>query len=100
MNEILAKLYNLYSSITGMPPESVRPETDIRGLKFAQLATFVMACEKHFRIRIRDEWAVEFTCIQDAASLIQREIADGTADYAPPTDESRIAWYYETRKNK
>lgn len=95
MHEILTIVGNILSAITGTPPESIRPETDLRKLKFAQLATLVMACEKHYRIAISDEWAVEFTCVQDVIDCIQREIKDGRDDYIAPTDKQRTAWYYE-----
>ena len=95
MHDLLAVVGKAMSTITGMPMESIRPQTDLRNLKFAQLATLIMACEKHYHIAIADEWAVEFTCLQDLMDCIARELTDGRADYTAPTDEQRVDWYYE-----
>ena len=95
MYEILAALSNTLSVITGLPPETIRPETDLQKLKFAQWATLIMACEKHYHIEIPDEKAIHFACVQDVIDCIQQEMKDGRADYQAPTDEQRNAWYYE-----
>lgn len=95
MYEMLTIVGRALNTITGTPVESIRPDTDIRGLKFAQLATLLMACERHYRINISDEQAVAFTCVQDVIDCIKKELADGKADYVAPTDEDRTSWYYE-----
>lgn len=95
MNDIFIVISNAISIVTGLPPESIRPDTDLQKLKFAQWATLIMVCEKHYRIEIPDHWIVDFTCVQDLMDCIQREKADGRTDYSSPSDDQRISWYYE-----
>ena len=94
MDEIFAMVANAINHVTGLPRESIRPETDLQKLKFAQWATLIMACEKYYHIVIPDEKAIGFTCAQDLILCIQQELSDGRSDYSAPTDEDRTDWYY------
>ncbi|MEA4897911.1 acyl carrier protein [Bacillota bacterium Meth-B3] len=86
----------MLAEIQGVDEELIGPTTRLwRAVDAISLAQLIVGCERRFRITIDDERVCEFARVKDLSDYVDRRVADGQDDYAPPSEEARAAWYYE-----
>ena len=95
---VVYKVRKMLADIMGLEAEDIPGTmalTKSNRVDPLDLAKWIIACEKEFKITIHDEDVLAFRCINDAAAYIDEMLSLGLNEMPERTDEDRVAWFYE-----
>ncbi len=94
MRKIYQAVSQIFGEILGVQPDEVSPGTSLAFLRYQELASAVIACEKTFGITLEDERIKELTTAEHWVSYIQERKAEKNENTGPASQEDRENWYY------
>lgn len=94
MRKIFQGFSQILAEILSVSPDMVSPDTALSSLRYQELASAVIACEKTFHIVMEDERICDLKTAADWVDYIRERIADGKENAAPASEQERESWYY------
>ena len=94
MRKVFQALCQILSGILGVSPDLIAPDAFLSSLKYQELASAAIACEKTFHIEMEDERIKELCTPEQWADYILKRIADRDNAAPAPTEKDRESWYY------
>ncbi len=71
---------------------ALTPENRVEPVDIAKLA---IACERTYRLALRDEEVAQWRTLGDAMAHVARLLEEGQAEPTERSEEDRTAWFYE-----
>ena len=92
MRKVYQTLVEIFGNILGLHPDAISPQTALTQLRYCDLGTAVIACEKLFHIQMEDEKIRSLENIAQWTDYVKHCIHE---DRPAPTQAQRDQWYYE-----
>ena len=95
MRKVYHTLIEIFGNILWLHPDALSPQTSLSHLRYCDLGTAVIACEKLFHIKMADEEIRSLENIAQWTDYVKACIREESDHRSAPTQQERDQWYYE-----